>query len=618
MSGEENINNFDALWKSRIITKYKLEHFIKEFDKEIKPTDLKTLMKSNKFNISKYIFNNAFLRNKLKEVKLEYFENIQTPVKSVNLSKLGLSKNLTEEEKDNFENPNFNIGDPFIGNIPLGDYLTKDGKERQKVVLQKHQQKFLEGFFYGNLKGGIIFHGVGTGKTYTAVASINFYMMLYPKNKIVFITPTAVIFNMIKALLDYGVDVRNPKIKYFTYDNFLRTKIDLTDTLVIIDEAHNYRSFAGTAEVKDFDGNIKVALIGSKKAGDAMMKLMKAHKCLCLTGTPFVNTPYDIENLLAMAEGRMSNNAETFYNISSRKDLRYDYFKFRISHYENNRNDDNFPERREKYIAIGLNREKYGKIISSITSEIELDKYFKPNTKNKNAFYVRSRQNASVVEDLKTDYVLKDIKDNPKKKFVIYSSFINFGIDQLTKGLKKINVKYVMITGKETAKEKENSKDSYNKWDYSNKNTFEEYARVMIISKAGAEGVDLIATNTIYILDPVWNEATYEQIVARAIRYKSHEKLPKNERFVNVKRLFLVFDDEVAYFADINNGNFDFEKMKEKFLLVKAMKENEKEQQEIKINIASINKDTKKSKEKSKLTRNINLEKKKKRNNGKI
>lgn len=111
MSGEENINNFDALWKSRIITKYKLEHFIKEFDKEIKPTDLKTLMKSNKFNISKYIFNNAFLRNKLKEVKLEYFENIQTPVKSVNLSKLGLSKNLTEEEKDNFENPNFNIGD---------------------------------------------------------------------------------------------------------------------------------------------------------------------------------------------------------------------------------------------------------------------------------------------------------------------------------------------------------------------------------------------------------------------------------------------------------------------------------------------------------------------------
>ena len=41
-------------------------------------------------------------------------------------------------------------------------------------------------------------------------------------------------------------------------------------------------------------------------------------------------------------------------------------------------------------------------------------------------------------------------------------------------------------------------------------------------------------------MEPNWNEATTEQIIARAIRYKSHDALPKSQRFVNVYRLLLV------------------------------------------------------------------------------
>ena len=47
---EEDINNFETLWKSKIVTKYKLEHFLREFATDIDEKELKTLLKK-KINI---------------------------------------------------------------------------------------------------------------------------------------------------------------------------------------------------------------------------------------------------------------------------------------------------------------------------------------------------------------------------------------------------------------------------------------------------------------------------------------------------------------------------------------------------------------------------------------
>ena len=41
-------------------------------------------------------------------------------------------------------------------------------------------------------------------------------------------------------------------------------------------------------------------------------------------------------------------------------------------------------------------------------------------------------------------------------------------------------------------------------------------------------------------MDPVWNYSGMEQIRGRAIRYKSHENLPKDQRKVGVYYLMLV------------------------------------------------------------------------------
>ena len=100
----------------------------------------------------------------------------------------------------------------------------------------------------------------------------------------------------------------------------------------------------------------------------------------------------------------------------------------------------------------------------------------------------------------------------------------------LTKLLNQNDISYKIISGDKTSKEKELSKKYYNYYNFVEKNIKDEEDRkyindkfrVLIITKAGAEGVDTIATNNIFLLNPNWNEATSEQIIARAIRYKSY------------------------------------------------------------------------------------------------
>jgi hypothetical protein len=55
---------------------------------------------------------------------------------------------------------------------------------------------------------------------------------------------------------------------------------------------------------------------------------------------------------------------------------------------------------------------------------------------------------------------------------------------------------------------------------------------MLLISKTGAEGLDLHNVRHIHICEPYWNMARVDQIIARGVRYLSHEELPQKERTV--------------------------------------------------------------------------------------
>lgn len=53
---------------------------------------------------------------------------------------------------------------------------------------------------------------------------------------------------------------------------------------------------------------------------------------------------------------------------------------------------------------------------------------------------------------------------------------------------------------------------------------------LLIISKAGSVGLDLQCTSKVFMYDLCWNIPKINQIIGRAIRYKSHQKPCAHDR----------------------------------------------------------------------------------------
>ena len=101
----------------------------------------------------------------------------------------------------------------------------------------------------------------------------------------------------------------------------------------------------------------------------------------------------------------------------------------------------------------------------------------------------------------------------------------------LRMGPKKLPAKYIMITG-----DKRLSPD--NALDISeitkDTNLYGDYIKVVLVSMAGSEGVDLKFIRQVHILEPWYNRSRIEQIEGRAVRHNSHKLLPFRERNVQV------------------------------------------------------------------------------------
>lgn len=70
--------------------------------------------------------------------------------------------------------------------------------------------------------------------------------------------------------------------------------------------------------------------------------------------------------------------------------------------------------------------------------------------------------------------------------------------------------------------------------------------KCVIISKAGAEGIEFTNITDIYFTDMSWTDAKLKQSVGRGIRDSSHNDLPISERYVDVWFLLAHIDDFVT------------------------------------------------------------------------
>ena len=210
------------------------------------------------------------------------------------------------------------------------------------------------------------------------------------------------------------------------------------------------------------------------------------------------------------------------------------YVNHFISYYKPKESIKDFPKVSSKNIKVKMSDEQNKKYQSAQkkvnSSDMELlQKGIEVTRKTAsfNAFLNSTRQISNTyngnTNTPKLKKVVEFISKNPKP-VIVYSNWIENGIEPLSKMLESSNINHLKFIGGMSDSKKHIVVENYNNGEID----------VLLLSSSGGEGLDLKKTRQIHILEPHWNDAKISQVIGRGIRYKSHEDLPVSERKVVV------------------------------------------------------------------------------------
>lgn len=397
------------------------------------------------------------------------------------------------------------------------------------IKLKEYQVKPKE--FIKNNFGIILYHGTGTGKTITSLAS-----MYQFNNDIIIIGPKSskkAFEDEIKKL-EYD---RNRFIIY-TFSKFKRLMYDDIDILknkcVIVDEAHNIRN--------ETRNNMFMANY-----------LVTAYRVMLLTATPVINYLDDLSVLVNIVKkSDVLPTDRKLFNFLYFDENEYvllnehilmDKIRNAISFYEI-KDDVNYPKSKtiiKKVIMNTKQLEEYKKYLKMIfvNDDILFD-IWTSEKKKKNAFLMATRQLSNTIDgDINSPKIISLIKELVSNPFpsIVYSNFLKNGIYPIVKVLttKHSNITYKIITGNTSPDKIISIVDDYNNGKIN----------ILLLSSAGSESLDLKNTRRIHIMEPHWNNPKINQVIGRSIRYKSHSNLPKKDRNVTIYRWTSIFDKKI-------------------------------------------------------------------------
>jgi superfamily II DNA or RNA helicase len=429
------------------------------------------------------------------------------------------------------------------------------------VQLKEHQQ-FVVDYLKEN-RSLLIYHSTGSGKTLTALHSV----LRFP-NKIIIIGPKSSRKAFFDEIEKMGIKNKEYEFKSFKkIKNILGKKFDyLADSSVIIDEAHNIRN-----ETKD---NLLL-----------MVALESAFRILLLTATPCVNYPNDLAVLINIVKGidilpTDRHLFNTMYYDEEKRELKnMDIFSKKIkntlSFYSNKQTSD-YPVSKTIWKKIQMNQiqmDEYSMYVAKIFKDEkikELGKITKDELREMlnvdihtvekrkmNFFLSGTRQVSNTVNGdssfPKIIAIYEEIKKGPFP-VVVYSNFLKNGIYCFIEILEKDSIPYKMIKGS-TNEEKINIiVNQFNKGKI----------KVLLLSSAGSESLDLKNTRQLHIMEPHWNESRITQVIGRVIRYKSHNQLPENERNVIVYRWTSTFPEKITKNKSADEYLAELSEMKKK------------------------------------------------------
>ena len=169
---------------------------------------------------------------------------------------------------------------------------------------------------------------------------------------------------------------------------------------------------------------------------------------------------------------------------------------------------------------------------------------------------------------------------NSKGTVLVFSDLIYYGVDAIAAVLETLG--YTSIGSQElekvdtskTVKLKGNPNKRFSVWSgervkaskkqmYSTKvrsifnnsdNKEGKNIKIILGTTSIMEGISFLNVRDVHIVNPWWNESRLQQVIARAVRFKSHEALKEKERFVNVYKHYSVLQSFPKQTTDAFEG----------------------------------------------------------------
>lgn len=432
------------------------------------------------------------------------------------------------------------------------------------VQLQEHQQRVADKIV-GEDPRLLVYHGLGSGKSLSALAAAEAAQKLYGGNYGV-VVPASLRGNFKKEIKKFTRG-SNPEVMSYTGLGMGKQFQDQPETL-IMDEAARLRN------------------PGSAMTRAAMRQARDAERLLLLTGTPITNAPTDLAPLISMLTNKYVDPKEFEDRYVGYKQVRPGLFgwlrgvKPGIKPYVKNEKElrrllegkidyqaSKTPEGvnvNEQIVRVPLSKEQ-SKIQHAIRTKIppgflwKLDREFplsKDELRRLNGFLTGLRQVGLSTQPFRADKdplkafdqsaklqtafknLAQTFESDPRKKALIYSNFVDAGLGPYAAGLARANIPHAFFHGSISPKARQAAVDAYNAGKL----------RALLIGPAGAEGISTKGTSLIQLLDPHWNEARTQQAQGRGLRFDSHKDLPEELKNVAVQR-YLNQSEEPGWFG---------------------------------------------------------------------
>lgn len=483
-------------------------------------------------------------------------------------------------------------------NFPLYTYERLKSKKFTPNDLEMYHQFLVRQYMIDNpyVRGILAFHTYGSGKTRLGANNIR---ELMNERQIVVIAPTSVFGKFRDEFREVGVDTNNvnfislkasnlgaqiERLEGFEMDvegdpSDIIRKTSLDNTFLVIDEAHNF---------------FNAIINGSKNAVDLYDSIMAAKnlKLLFLSGSPIVNTPFELVPCFNMLAGHklFSENQEDFEKYFVSDDGLHvqntDKFKNRIfglvSYFGEwiqavTRTDRpkrlptkviRVPMSEKQYAVYSTYRDKEREESSGTFRKRHAAERFAPKTSS-SSYRIKSRQACNFVIDPKArDRGVSDpercpkfirameiVEQHKRQPGMFYSNFVNVagltdfaamlslhGWEEWDDGTtRKHGKRYAIISG-DTDPE---MRDKIQKVASSRENIYADIIRLVLVGPAGAEGIEFKNFRYAIICDPFFNAVRTDQVENRIDRFKSHEMLPPKERTVQTFYLLIDYPEEV-------------------------------------------------------------------------